>query len=126
MNKGFGSSSCNQPSKWSKQRQVIANLKQHRDRILGLAWLGYLKGGTGAILYTPIKDGGNIDYIQRSRIDDAEVRQMLDQNNPQRAAVVLYSHGNSYTIVTLLGPKSPPECYVELPAELRNRQQAQG
>lgn len=123
MNKGFGSSSCNQSFDPSKQRRVIADLKQHRDRILGLAWLGYLKSGAGAILFKPIKNGASIDYIQRSSISDDEVCQMIDHHDPQLSAIVLYSHGDSYTIVTLSGPKSPLECYECLPTELLDHQQ---
>lgn len=78
MNKGFGSSSCNQPSKRSKQRQVIVDLKQHRDRILDLAWLGYLNSGSGAILFKPATNTATIDYIQRTRILDVEVHQLID------------------------------------------------
>lgn len=93
-------------------------MKQYRDRVLGLAWLGYLNQGSGAIRLIKTRDGETIDYIPRRLINYVEVGKIVDENNPEFAAVVLYGQDDRYTILTLSGPKTPPECYADLPDEL--------
>lgn len=98
----------------SKQNQAITTLKYYRDKILGLAWLGYLQYGIGAIGFREIDNKGEIIYIPRNQLFDEDVCRVVEQNDPTRTTVVLHDYGTWCNIVTLAGPKSPQMCYYEL------------
>ncbi len=106
-------------SKERRQQAAFANLKQYRDQILGLAWQGFLQYGVGAIHFQETEDDGTINYIQRQNVSDPEVLQVIDRNDPQLSAVVLYDYNGWYDILTLSGSRKPQECYDELPAHLK-------
>lgn len=67
MSKGFGV----RRNPFDRHKQQVKHLKQRRDRVLGLAWLGYLSQAIGAVRLTKTRDGKTIDYIPRRLIDDA-------------------------------------------------------
>lgn len=117
MSKGFGSSQQQSNSFRQQRQRAFTNLKQHRDRILGLAWMGYCQQGAGAICLQAADAVGRIDYVPLRQIADREVLQVVEQNDPTLAAVVLYDYGNRYDILTLSGPHKPPECYDKLPPQ---------
>jgi len=118
MAKGFGFK-LRKPSKERRRQQAFENLKQCRNKILGLAWQGQMMYGPGVIHFQEAEDGGNIGYLQRQSISDPEVLQVLDRNDPRLSAVVLYDYSGWYDVLTLSGPQKPPECYDELPAHLK-------
>jgi hypothetical protein len=118
MAKGFGAKR-RKLFKEHRRKQAFENLKRYRNKILGLAWQGQIMYGDGVIHFQETEDGGNIGYLQRQSISDPEVLQVLDGNDPQLAAVVLYDYSGWFDILTLSGPQKPPECYDKLPAHLK-------
>lgn len=102
--------------------EVMRKLARYCDRILALSWKGYRHYGPGAAVYTDMDDGPEIAYIERDRLSDPDCVAAINNNRPELSAIVLYYDGNdydnsSYTICTLTGPKSPPECYALLDME---------
>lgn len=95
---------------------VFKTIAQFCDQILALSWQGYKHYGPGAVLYINKEDGPEIAYLEQDQLPSLEHRQIVAQNRPELAAVVLYYYSSDYDvddydIFTLTGSKSPPECY---------------
>lgn len=100
-------------------KQMLNRLTKFCDQILALSWKGYIQFGRGAVIYTEKVDGPEIAYIERERLSDPECYQAIDNNRPERAAVVLYYYDSDYetsdySVFILTGSKTPPECYATL------------
>ncbi len=115
MSKGFGSNQRQSNSPKQKRQRAFALLKQHRDLILGMAWLGYCQHGVGAICFQELGEQSKIDYVPLNQIADREVLQLVERNDPTLAAVVLYDYGDHFDVLTLSGPHKPQDCYEKLP-----------
>ncbi|MBE9078534.1 helix-turn-helix domain-containing protein [Romeria aff. gracilis LEGE 07310] len=93
----------------------LQRLTQFYPQILALSWRGYRQFGPGAIIFTALRDGGQIAYVEKDKLSDPNCRRIIEQNRPEISAVVLYYKSDDYStgdyeILTLTGPKSPPEC----------------
>lgn len=100
-------------------QEVLDNLTKFCDRILALAWEGYMQYGVGAIIYTEKRSGPEIAYIERNHLSDPDCHRAIDNNNPEKSAIVLYYYDESYdtgnySIFILTGPTSPPDCYAQV------------
>jgi putative transcriptional regulator len=100
-------------------RRALQSLAQFHDQILALSWKGYRQFGPGAVTYINQPDGPEIGYLERDRLPDAECFRVVNATRPEHSAIVLYFYGNdydtsNYSLFTLSGPKSPPDCYYDL------------
>jgi len=108
---------------WTESpQQVMSKLVKSCDQILALSWKGYKHYGPGAVVYTDNPDEPEIAYIERSKLSDPDCLITINNNRPEVSAVVLYYpdrdyDASDYQILTLNGPKSPPECYALLEQE---------
>lgn len=110
-----------EPAEYSDTAQVVPkpvlnNLTKFCDQILALSWRGYRQYGPGAVVFTEKLDGPEIAYIEKEKLSSPDCYQAVDNNRPEISAIVLYYYDenyntNSYSIFTLTGPNSPPECY---------------
>lgn len=120
MLKRFGFHWYQAHSRQYRIQQIFQNLTQHRDTILGLAWLGYRKYGLGIIHFKEKSLQDKINYIPRSEVSDQAILRLIDQYDPTLGAVVLYDCGIQCNILTLTGSKHSVECCELLPDHLRN------
>ncbi|WP_081972596.1 helix-turn-helix domain-containing protein [Leptolyngbya sp. KIOST-1] len=95
---------------------ALQRLTQHYQTILALAWRGYMEYGPGAVVFTDLDDGPKLAFIERQNLTDRNCLDAIDQLDPKLSAVVLYYETLDYTssdydLLTLTGPKSPPECF---------------
>ncbi len=100
-------------------QRSLGSLTQFCDQIMALSWKGYKYYGPGAVVYTDKPTGPEIAYVERNVLSDPECLVAISHNRPEMAAVVLYYYDDNYdagnyTIFTLTGTKSPPECYALL------------
>lgn len=95
---------------------TLQRLTEYYQPILALAWQGYREYGLGAVVFTDLAQGPKLSYIERHNLSDRYCLNAIDQHNPNMSAVVLYYKSSDYaasdyTVMTLTGPKSPPECF---------------
>jgi DNA-binding Xre family transcriptional regulator len=95
---------------------ALQRLTQYYQPILSLAWQGYMEYGLGAVVFTDLDGGPKLAFIERQNLTDRNCLEAIDQNDPEASAVVLYYKSldyssPDYTLLTLTGPKSPPECF---------------
>ncbi len=100
-------------------QEVLDSLTKYCDRILALAWEGHIQYGVGAVIYTEKRSGPEIAYIEKKLLSDPDSHRAIDNNNPEKSAVVLYYYDESYdtgnySIFILTGPTSPPDCYTRI------------
>ncbi|MBG1271021.1 hypothetical protein [Nostoc sp. WHI] len=101
--------------------RILQKLTDDRDIILGFSWKSYLKDGLGAVILRAVEDGEEIKYRAKNKIDDFKDLKIVEENNPNLAAVVFAYYGKGeYLVTTLIGPKTPPECYENLPEDLKS------
>jgi putative transcriptional regulator len=97
-------------------RSALQRLTQYYQPILALAWQGYREFGPGAVVFTDLEPGPKLAYVERLDLSDRSCLEAVDQNDPEVSAVVLYYKDQDYssadyTLLTLTGPKTPPECF---------------
>ena len=97
-------------------RSALQRLTQYYQPILALAWQGYREFGSGAVVFTDLEGGPKLAYVERLNLTDRSCLEAVDQNDPEVSAVVLYYKDQDYasadyTLLTLTGPKTPPECF---------------
>jgi putative transcriptional regulator len=95
---------------------VLRRLTEFCQQVLALSWQGYRTYGPGAVIFTDHIEGPQIAYLERDKLSDPRCRQLVEQNRPEHGAVVLYYYtadydSGEYEMLTLQGPKSPPDCY---------------
>ncbi|PSR17297.1 hypothetical protein C8255_13390 [filamentous cyanobacterium CCP3] len=95
---------------------TLQQVTQHYQAILALAWQGYMEYGDGAVVFTDLEGGPKLAFIERQNLADRNCLEAVDRNDPELSAVVLYYKdldysSSDYTLLTLTGPKSPPECF---------------
>ena len=101
---------------------VLRRLSEFCQQVLALSWQGYRTYGPGAVIFTDHIEGPKIAYLERNQLSDPLCRQLVEQNRPEHGAVVLYYYtadydSGEYEMLTLQGPKSPPDCYSRLVEE---------
>jgi DNA-binding Xre family transcriptional regulator len=95
---------------------TLQRITQYYQPILALAWQGYREYGVGAVVFTDLANGPKLSFIERQNLTDRNCLDAIDQNDPELSAVVLYYESpdyssSDYTLLTLTGPKTPPECF---------------
>jgi DNA-binding Xre family transcriptional regulator len=95
---------------------TLQRLTQYYQAILALSWQGYVEYGLGAVVFTDLDGGPKLAFIERQNLTDRTCLEAIDQNDPEASAVLLYYKDQDYsspdyTLLTLTGPKSPPECF---------------
>lgn len=95
---------------------ALQRLTRYYQSILALAWQGYLEYGPGAVIFTDLEAGPKLAFIEQQNLVDANCIKAIDQTDPEVSAVVLYYKdadysSTDYSILTLTGPKTPPECF---------------
>ncbi len=95
---------------------VLRRLTEFCQQVLALSWQGYRTYGPGAVIFTDHIEGPQIAYLERDKLSDPRCRQVVEHNRPEHGAVVLYYYtadydSGEYEMLTLQGPKSPPDCY---------------
>jgi putative transcriptional regulator len=95
---------------------TLQRLTQYYQPILALAWQGYMEFGLGAVVFTDLDSGPKLSFVERQNLSDRSCLEAIDQNDPETSAVLLYYKSldyssSNYTLLTLTGPKSPPECF---------------
>ncbi|PSN05830.1 hypothetical protein C7271_02055 [filamentous cyanobacterium CCP5] len=100
-------------------RQALTRLTQFCQEILALSWQGNRLYGPGAVVFSDLKEGPQIAYVEKDKLVDPDCLFVIEQNRPELNAVVLYYSGDGYDtddyeLLTLTGPQSPPECFVSL------------
>ncbi len=97
-------------------RSALQRLTQYYQSVLALAWQGYREFGPGAVIFTDLEGGPKLAYVERLNLTDQSCLEAVDHNDPEISAVVLYYRNPDYssadyTLLTLTGPKTPPECF---------------
>lgn len=95
---------------------ALQRLTQHYQAILALAWQGFVEYGPGAVVFTDLATGPKLAFIEQHSLTDRYCIEAIEKNNPEVSAVVLYYQDldysrTDYSVLTLVGPKSPPECF---------------
>ena len=105
-----------QPSPRAISTVTLQRLTQYYQPILALAWQGFLEYGPGAVVFTDLVTGPKLAFVEKQNLTDQHCIDAIVQNNPEVSAVVLYYKDSDYSrtdygVLTLVGPKSPPECF---------------
>jgi hypothetical protein len=101
--------------------RILKKLNSDRDILLGFYWKNYLKHGLGAVIVRAVDDGEEIRYRPKNQINDFKDLRIVEQNDPNLSAVVFaYFKKGEYFVTTLIGSKTPPECYENLPEDLKS------
>lgn len=115
MTKGFGKSRDSDIPNEEKKARILQKLNDERDTILGFFWKNYLTQGNGAVIIRAVEDEVQITYRPQDKINDYKDLKIVLGNDPNIGAVVFaYFKKNEYLVTTLIGPKTPPECYEDL------------
>jgi len=105
-----------QPSPRAISTVALQRLTQYYQPILALAWQGFAEYGPGAVVFTDLATGPKLAFVEKQNLTDQHCIEAITQNNPEASAVVLYYKDSDYSrtdygVLTLVGPKSPPECF---------------
>lgn len=105
-----------QPSPKAVSTVTLQRLTQYYQPILALAWQGFVEYGPGAVVFTDLATGPKLAFVEQQNLTDPHCIGAIEQNNPEVSAVVLYYKDADYSrtdygVLTLIGPKSPPECF---------------
>lgn len=97
-------------------KAALQRLNAFHAQILALSWRGYKQYGPGVVVFTDLPEGAQIAYLEKAHLDDVSCRNAVDRNRPELSTVVLYYQSNDYSgsdyeILTLTGPRNPPEYY---------------
>lgn len=95
---------------------TLQRLTQYYQPILALSWQGFAEYGPGAVVFTDLATGPKLAFVEQQNLTDQHCIGAIEQNNPEVSAVVLYYKDADYSrtdygVLTLIGPKSPPECF---------------
>lgn len=108
------------PTEFSNMsKQALQRLTQFYQQVLALAWQGYKEFGPGAVIFTDLEEGPRLAYLEKDKLSNPNCHYVIEKSRPEVSAVVLYYRTDDYStsdyeILTLTGPKSPPECYALL------------
>lgn len=99
--------------------QTLKRLTDFYQQILALSWQGRKLYGPGAVIFSDLGDGPQIAYVEKDKLSDPNCQYVIDQNRFDLSAVVLYYDDDdyetdNYELLTLTGPKTPPECFAAL------------
>lgn len=104
-----------------KKARILQKLNDERDTILGFFWKNYLTQGNGAVIIRAVEDEVQITYRPQDKINDYKDLKIVLGNDPNITAVVFaYFKKNEYLVTTLIGTKTPPECYEDMPKDLKS------
>jgi hypothetical protein len=117
MPKGFRASKDNNILGIKEKTRILQKLKEEQDTILGFFWKNYLEHGNGAVIVRALEDAKEIKYRPEDEISDYKDLKVVQENNPDISAVVFVYFKNEYLVTTLIGPKTPPDCYKEIPSD---------
>jgi putative transcriptional regulator len=97
-------------------KAALQRLTAFHAQILALSWRGYKQYGPGVVVFTDLPEGAQIAYLEKAHLADLSCQEAVERNRPELSAVVLYYQssdysGSDYEILTLTGPRNPPEYY---------------